>query len=214
MEKLFAALSDPSRLKVVEALRSRGQITSGEIAALLPQMSRFGVMKHLKVLEEANLISTRKAGRFKHHYLNPVPFQQIADHFVSRFAAPWTRGMIDLKTDLEARNVMAAPKHVMVTVIHTTPEALWEALTTPAMSQKYFFGFKVSENWQKDASLTYTDKEGKARISGKVVEVDPPRKLVYTFAGDRLRGWHARSGDPRRLPHRADGPPVQTDPGA
>ncbi len=186
MEKLFAALSDPSRLKVVETLRHRDGLTLGEIEALLPHMSRFGVMKHLKVLEEANLISTRKAGRFKHHYLNPVPFQQIADHFVSRFAAPWTRGMIALKTDLEARNAMAAAKHMMVTIIHTTPEALWEALTKPEITQKYFFGLRISQNLKAGDDLTYKNADGEAWITGKIVEATPPHKLVYTFAGDKL----------------------------
>ena len=194
-------------------MRSRGGLTSGEIAALLPQMSRFGVMKHLKVLEEANLISTRKAGRFKHHYLNPVPFQQIADHFVSRFAAPWTRGMIDLKTDLEARNVMAAPKHVMVTVIHTTPEALWEALTTPAMSQKYFFGFKVGELAEGRQSHLHR-QGGQSPDFRQGGRGRPSPQARLHLCRRPARGWHARSGDPRRLPHRADGPPVQTDPGA
>jgi DNA-binding transcriptional ArsR family regulator len=64
-------------------------------------MTRFGVMKHLDVLEQANLVTTRKEGRTKLHFLNPVPIQQLADRWIGKYAQPFTRSLVDLKADLE-----------------------------------------------------------------------------------------------------------------
>jgi DNA-binding transcriptional ArsR family regulator len=100
MDEVFKALADPSRRKLLDELRERDGQTLSALEAKLP-LSRFGVMKHLKVLEEAGLVVTRKRGREKLHYLNAVPIQEISDRWVSKYAESWTAPLAQLKRDLE-----------------------------------------------------------------------------------------------------------------
>src|SRR5690349_22861553 len=111
-------------------------------------MSRFGVMKHLKVLEDAGLVVTRKRGREKLHFLNPVPIRLVHDRWVTKFAEPWVAGLSDLKTDLER-----TMERVFEIYIRTTPELLWEAITDPTIRAKYNFGAGVRCDWRKGSSL-------------------------------------------------------------
>jgi DNA-binding transcriptional ArsR family regulator len=100
MDEVFKALADPTRRELLDELfRADGQ-SLGALEARLP-MSRFGVMKHLKVLEAAGLLTTRKRGREKLHFLNPVPIQQIHDRWVAKYAAPWASALGALKDELE-----------------------------------------------------------------------------------------------------------------
>src|ERR671915_1017095 len=102
LEPAFKALADPHRRILLDRLRERDGLTLGELVTELPQMTRFGVMKHLRVLEDAHLVITRRDGRRKLHYLNPVPIRLISDRWISRYAAPFVDGMADLKYSLEA----------------------------------------------------------------------------------------------------------------
>lgn len=165
MDAIFKALGDGNRRRLLDALERENGRTLGELEATLPHLSRFGVMKHLKLLEKASLVTTRRAGRYKYHYLNPVPIQQVADRWISRFAAPLARGMVDLKSDLEGGDPMQSrPKHVFTTIIQTTREQLWEALTEPRLTQKYFFGLKVTTDWIPDSGITYVDPDGASTL--------------------------------------------------
>ena len=100
-DAVFKALADPTRRAVLDALFIADGQTVQALCELFPQMTRFGVMKHLAVLEAANLVVTRKEGRSKRHFLNPVPIQQLADRWISKYAQPFTRAMVDLQFDLE-----------------------------------------------------------------------------------------------------------------
>ena len=100
VDAVFKALADPTRRGLLDALFGRDGQTLGELEADVP-MTRFGVMKHLRVLEEAGLVTTRKRGRSKHHFLNPVPIQLIHDRWVSKYAEPWAAGLSGLKSELE-----------------------------------------------------------------------------------------------------------------
>jgi DNA-binding transcriptional ArsR family regulator len=100
MDEVFKALADPTRRGLLDQLRSEDGQTLSALEEGLP-MTRFGVMKHLRVLEEANLIVTRRRGREKLHFLNPVPIRQIHDRWVSKFAEPWVSALTDLKRELE-----------------------------------------------------------------------------------------------------------------
>ncbi len=102
LEPAFKALADAHRRLLLDRLRERDGQTLGELEAALPQMTRFGVMKHLRVLEDAHLVTTQRDGRRKLHYLNPVPIRLIADRWISRYAAGFVSGMADLKYSLEA----------------------------------------------------------------------------------------------------------------
>ena len=97
---MFKALADPTRRSLLDALYEADGQTLGALVGRLP-MTRFGVMKHLKVLEAAGLVVTRKQGREKLHFLNPVPIRLIHDRWVSKFAAPWAATLTELKRELE-----------------------------------------------------------------------------------------------------------------
>ena len=131
MDAVFSALSHPVRRAILDLLREKDGRTLSEIEGHLP-MTRFGVMKHLKVLEDAHLVVARKVGREKYHYLNPVPIHEIGERWISRYATPFLRTMSSLKAQLEAKgSPMAsnAPKHVYEMFIRAPAEALWKVIT-------------------------------------------------------------------------------------
>lgn len=84
-----------------------GPLTTGALAERFPDLSRFAVMQHLKVLEEGNLIVARRDGRKRYNHLNPIPIQQIYDRWVHRYMQPWTEALLGLKTELEERATSA-----------------------------------------------------------------------------------------------------------
>src|SRR6266487_5756003 len=103
-DAVFRALADPSRRLLLDLLFERDGRTLGELDAEL-EMTRFGVMKHLRVLEEAGLVVTRRRGREKLHFLNPVPIRLIHDRWVSKYAEPWAATLSELKHKLEEKTM-------------------------------------------------------------------------------------------------------------
>jgi uncharacterized protein YndB with AHSA1/START domain/DNA-binding transcriptional ArsR family regulator len=188
MDDVFKALSDAQRRHVLDLLREQNGQTQTELEAAFPGLTRFGVMKHLKVLEDASLIATRKVGRFKYHYLNPVPLQEIADRWISAFEAPWARGVSHLKWKLEQENMHTKPKQVYTTVIRTTPDALWDALTNPAVTPLYYYGFKVEAGNKAKGIFNYVAPDGSEGITGEILTFDPPHRLVTSFKGHWMPG--------------------------
>ncbi len=182
MDRVFKALADQSRRLLLDLLFQRDGQTLLELQQNLP-MTRFGCMKHLKVLEEAGLVTSRKVGREKFHYLNPVPIQQIQERWVSKYSESWTQRLLGLKFTLEDNTMdQKKPAHVYEVFIRTTPERLWQAITDGELTQKYFYNYRVESTWRPGASYAYHDPEGKVGLSGEVVESDPPRRLVTTFS--------------------------------
>ncbi|MDB5737833.1 MAG: transcriptional regulator, ArsR family [Sphingomonas bacterium] len=102
-DKVFRALADPVRRRLLDALRAAAGQTLGGLVAGLP-MSRQAASKHLRVLEEANLVAIVRRGREKLHYLNPVPIQQIAARWIGAFEQERVAALVDLKTRLESEN--------------------------------------------------------------------------------------------------------------
>src|SRR4051812_20928803 len=143
MDDVFRALADPTRRSLLDELfRADGQSLSA-LEQRLP-MTRFGVMKHLKVLEEAGLVVTRRRGREKLHFLNPVPIRLVHDRWVSKYAEPWAAGLSALKTDLEEDRTMEKGFEIY---IKTTPERLWEAITDPGQRARDSFGGMIESGW-------------------------------------------------------------------
>jgi uncharacterized protein YndB with AHSA1/START domain len=143
-------------------------------------MTRFGVMKHLRLLEAASLVTSRKVGREKLHYLNPVPIRLIHDRWTSKYAEPWVGGLADLKVNLEGQ---AAERlhQVFQVYIRTTPDNLWQAISNPEVTQRYFHGSRVVSKWRSGERIAYwIDDE--LVIDGEVLTADPPHKLVMTWS--------------------------------
>jgi uncharacterized protein YndB with AHSA1/START domain len=149
-------------------------------------MTRFGVMKHLRVLEDAGLVVTRRRGREKLHFLNPVPIRLVHDRWVSKYAEPWAAALSEIKHKLEDRTM----EKIFEIYIKTTPERLWEAITNPEMRRKYSFGLEVRSDWKPGSRYFGTPgsqspwnvSPGTAVLEGENLEVDPPRRLVQSFS--------------------------------
>src|SRR4249919_317287 len=165
MDAVFRALADPTRRSLLDELfREDGQTLSALEQRF--EMSRFGVMKHLKQLEEAGLVVTRRHGREKLHFLNPVPIRLVHDRWVSKYAEPWAAELSGLKHELEA-----TMEKVFEIYIKTTPEQLWEALTDPDLRAKYSFGVKVKADWTPGSSWEGTTPDGaRVLMAGETIE--------------------------------------------
>ncbi len=192
-DRVFRALADPSRRLLLDRLFERDGQSLVELQAGLP-MTRFGVMKHLRVLEAANLVTTRRAGREKLHYLNPVPIRLIHDRWISRYAEPIVAQLSALKSRLEVP--MPAPKHVYEVYIRTTPERLWRAITDPADTRRYYYDSDVVSDWQVGSSLRYVH-DGQTSLECTIQEIEPARKLVHSFSA--VYGPHVASEPPSRV---------------
>jgi uncharacterized protein YndB with AHSA1/START domain len=176
MDEVFKALADPTRRELLDELfRSDGQTLSALEERFA--MTRFGVMKHLRQLEEAGLIVTRRRGREKLHFLNPVPIRLIYDRWVSKYAEPWAAGLAGLKSELEK-----TMEKVFEIYIATTPERLWEAITDSEIRAKYNFGAGIVSDWTEGSSFTFSHASGGHVLGeGRNLVVDPPRRLVQTM---------------------------------
>ena len=108
-DAVFKALADPSRSLLLDLLYERDGRTLTELDAEL-EMTRFGVMKHLKVLEEANLVVTRRHGREKLHFLNPVPIRQVYERWVTKYTEPWAATLTGIKRELEEEDDGEVPR--------------------------------------------------------------------------------------------------------
>ena len=144
---VFKALADPTRRSLLDELFKQDGQTLSALEQRLP-MTRFGVMKHLRVLEEAGLVTTKRRGREKLHFLNPVPIRLVHDRWVSKYAEPWAAALSGLKTTLEEDTM----EKVFEIYIKTTPERLWEAITDPELRAKYNFGVGVHSDWTPGSS--------------------------------------------------------------
>ncbi len=176
MEPVFRALADPTRRALLDELfRQDGQPLGGLAARFA--MTRVAVAKHLRLLEAAGLVVTRRQGREKLHYLNPVPIRLIHDRWVSKYTEVWAAGLAELKHDLEA-----TVEKVFEIYIRTTPERLWQAITDPETRARYQFGARIESDWAPGSDYRVVHSGGAgALIEGENVEVDPPRRLVQTM---------------------------------
>jgi len=202
VEKDFRALADPSRRHLLDRLFERDGQPLTELETHLPAMTHVGVMKHLRVLEGTDLVVSHKVGREKLHHLNPVPIRRLHDRWLDKFSTRAVASLLDLQRALETATVPSekeerrmvlserepattettAPSHVFRFVIRTTPEALWAALTESDFTVRYYPGMAVESDWAAGTAYRMT-AGGQTMITGMVVDVDPPRRLVTTFEG-------------------------------
>jgi uncharacterized protein YndB with AHSA1/START domain len=177
MDDVFRALADPTRRSLLDELFKHDGQSLSALEARLP-MTRFGVMKHLRVLEEAGLVITRRRGREKLHFLNVVPIRLVHDRWVSKYAEPWAAGLSALKTTIEETMM----EKLFEIYIKTTPERLWEAITDSEKRALYTFGVGITSDWTPGSHYVAAHPNGPTPISeGENLEVDPPRRLVQSF---------------------------------
>ena len=176
MDDVFRALADPTRRALLDALTER----DGQTLVSLSQghgMTRVGVAKHLRLLEDAGLVVTKRRGREKLHFLNAVPIRLIHDRWISTYTEPWAAGLTGLKRELEL-----SMEKVFEIYIKTTPERLWDAITDPEIRAKYHFGVSARSDWQEGSGyqLVHAGSVG-ALAEGENLVVDRPRKLVQSM---------------------------------
>ncbi|HEX8078978.1 MAG TPA: SRPBCC domain-containing protein [Jatrophihabitans sp.] len=176
MDAVFRALADPTRRSLLDELfREDGQSLNALVARF--ELTRFGVMKHLKLLEEAGLVVTKRRGREKLHYLNPVPIRLVHDRWVSKYAEPWTAALSELKQRLET-----PMEKVFEIYIRTTPERLWQAITDSEIRSKYNFGVQIACDWTVGSRFEQTSPKADGPLGeGEILEIDPPRRLVQSM---------------------------------
>jgi uncharacterized protein YndB with AHSA1/START domain/predicted transcriptional regulator len=179
MDDVFRALADPSRRLLLDSLNERNGQTLRELGSTL-DMARQSVSKHLAVLEAANLITTVRRGREKHHYLNAAPINEIAERWITRYEQDRVYALADLKRALEDTPV-EKPSFVYTTYIQTTPERLWQALTEPAFTERYW-AITFDSDWKPGSAMTWhTRGLTIADPEQVVVESEPYRRLSYTW---------------------------------
>jgi uncharacterized protein YndB with AHSA1/START domain len=175
MDDVFKALADPTRRLLLDELFKGDGKTLSALEEHLP-MTRFGVMKHLKLLEKAGLVVTRRRGREKLHFLNVIPIRLIHDRWVSKYTEPWVAALSDLKYKLENKTM----EKIFEIYIKTTPERLWKAITDTDMRRKYTFGAVVTSDWTTGSRYEGVGG-GNPIFEGENLEVIPPRRLVQSF---------------------------------
>jgi uncharacterized protein YndB with AHSA1/START domain/DNA-binding transcriptional ArsR family regulator len=180
---VFRALADPSRRRLLDLLFERDGRTLTELESELP-MTRFGVMKHLRVLVDAGLIATRKVGRERLHYLNPVPIQLISDRWMHKYSAARASALADLKTALEGGKAMTTgskPRLVYQIIIKAPQARVWEAITTSDFTSRYYYGATLETDLTVGSPFTYHRPNGATIVEGTVVVSEAPSRLVHTY---------------------------------
>jgi uncharacterized protein YndB with AHSA1/START domain/DNA-binding transcriptional ArsR family regulator len=179
MDDVFKALADPTRRRLLDSLNRRNGQSLRDLCAGL-DIARQSVSKHLSVLESATLVTSVRRGRERLHYLNPAPINEIAERWINHYDRERVRALADLKRALEDTN-MEKPSFVYTTYIKTTPERLWEALTEPEFTRRYW-DTAFETDWKPGSTMTWDHLGTKISDPEQVVlEAEPHRRLSYTW---------------------------------
>ena len=179
IDEVFRALADPSRRRLLDSLNARNGQTLHELCADM-DMARQSVSKHLGVLKAAKLVTTLWRGREKLHYLNAAPINEISERWIDHYDKQRVRALADLKQALE-NPTMQKPSFVYTTYIQTTPERLWQALTEPAFTKRYW-DVTFETDWTAGSTMVWDNHGALIADPGQVVlESDPYRRLSYTW---------------------------------
>ncbi len=179
MVLVLRALADPTRQLLLDRLHEDNGQTLGALCRDLG-MTRQGTTQHLAVLEAAGLVSTVRRGREKLHYLNPMPLHEVHQRWIAKFELPDLDALAGPRRRLEIDAMTDRPKLVSVTYIATTPEQLWQALTDPEQTLRYWNHRNVSA-WTKGADWAHRRVDGHDDTVGTILEIDPPRRLAHSW---------------------------------
>lgn len=179
MDFVFRALADPVRRQLLDRLRIRDGQTLNELCQGLT-MSRQAVSKHIALLETANLLAFERRGRERLHFLNPIPIQELSERWIGPYQAAPSRALTFLKRTLEGDTTMKDRFHYVI-YIQTTAEKLWDALTDAAVNRQFWFGMHQQSDWKAGSPWAIVDDAGKVMDKGRILEIDPPRKMVIAW---------------------------------
>ena len=185
MDPVFKELADPTRRLLLDRLREHNGQTLSELCERLA-MTRQSATQHLDVLERANLVSVVRRGRERLHYLNPVPIHEIEQRWISGFDQPRLQAISAIKNQAEeyamTTGPTSVPTYVYVTYIRASAQQVWRALTDADLTARYWGHANVSD-WQPGSSWEHrrADGSGHVDVVGRVLEAEPPHRLVITF---------------------------------
>jgi DNA-binding transcriptional ArsR family regulator/uncharacterized protein YndB with AHSA1/START domain len=178
LDIVFRALADPGRRRLLDSLNDENGQTLRDLCRDMG-MARQSVSKHLALLESANLVTTVRRGREKLHYLNAAPIAEISERWINEYDRERVRALLDLKRALEGH--MNTPSFLYTTYIRTTPERLWQALTEPSFTERYW-GCTFESDWKAGSAVTLHQQGLTIADPEQVVlESDPYRRLSYTW---------------------------------
>jgi len=185
MDSVFKALADPTRRLLLDRLRAHNGQTLRELCERL-DMARQSATQHLDILQRANLVTVVRRGRERLHYLNPAPIHEIEERWICGFEKPRLRTISAIKNQAEeyamTNGSTSVPTYVYVTYIRASAEHVWHALTDADLTARYWGHSNVSD-WQPGSTWEHqrTDGSGVADAGGRVIETEPPTRLVITF---------------------------------
>jgi uncharacterized protein YndB with AHSA1/START domain/DNA-binding transcriptional ArsR family regulator len=183
MDPVFKALADPTRRLLLDRLREHNGQTLRELCDRL-DMARQSATQHLDVLVRAGLVTVVRRGRERLHYLNPAPIHEIEERWISVFDRPRLQALSAIKNQAEeyAMTTATVPDYVYVTYIRASADQVWKALTDADLTARYWGHANVSD-WQPGSSWEHrrVDGSGAVDVVGRVLEAEPPTRLVITF---------------------------------
>ncbi len=185
LDAVFKALADPTRRLLMDRLREHDGQTLGELCEHL-EMARQSVTQHLDVLVRAHLVSAVRRGRERLHYLNAVPIHEIEQRWISNFDKPRLHALSAIKDQAEeyamTESATSVPTYVYVTYIRASAEQVWRALTDADVTARYWGHANVSD-WEPGSRWEHRRADGSGRVDlvGRVLETEPPTRLVITF---------------------------------
>jgi uncharacterized protein YndB with AHSA1/START domain/DNA-binding transcriptional ArsR family regulator len=189
MDKVFKALAHPARRLLLDRLLTQDGQSLGRLFENL-YISRQAVMKHLQILEQANLVRLLRHGRSKLYCLNPAPIHELAESWIAPFERDRLRLLAELKKNWKEKP-MADSRFVYVTYIRTTPEKLWQALLDPEFTRRYWCETWQECEWKPGASWRIMIPDGRVADSGEVLEIEPRRRLVLKWRNEFKPELHA-----------------------
>lgn len=185
MDSVFKALADPTRRLLLDRLGEQNGQTLGQLCERL-EMARQSATQHLDILVRANLVTVVRRGRERLHYLNPAPIHEIQERWISGFDKPRLQALSAIKRQAEeyamTNGPVSVPTYVYVTYIRASAEQVWQALTDADLTSQYWGHANVSD-WQPGSTWEHrrVDGSGAVDVIGRVLETEPPTRLVMTF---------------------------------
>jgi DNA-binding transcriptional ArsR family regulator/uncharacterized protein YndB with AHSA1/START domain len=187
MDDIFKALADPGRRRLLDSLNAHNGQNLSDLCAGM-DMTRQSVTRHLEILETANLVVVVRRGRERLHYLNAAPIHQVADRWIGQYHQERVRALADLKDALELTNMTTITdgttqtrSFLYTTYIKTTPQQLWDALTNPAFTKRYW-DMEFVTDWKPGSHMTWKHKDVVLDDPAQVVvEAEPFTRLSYTW---------------------------------
>lgn len=183
LDRVFKALADPTRRKLLDSLRQRNGQSLRALGAEV-DMARQSLTQHIDLLVAADLVVVVREGRERRHYLNPAPIHEIQSRWVRDFDQPHLSMLHGIKKEAEKDSMTTNetfPDHVYATYIHATAQQVWDALTDPLATSRYWHGMANTSDWAPGSTWTHTKPDGTHDIWGRVLESEPPHRLAFTF---------------------------------